>query len=89
MAQGKLKVKTKVPQNVKTKKQKGSAITKRANCPIQSRKKKNDETNKLKEIITKTVNKAVEDEMRAKAETGQKSLSNAQKAVAAHNSKSK
>lgn len=30
MAQGKLKVKTKVPQNVKTKKQKGSAITKRA-----------------------------------------------------------
>ncbi|CAH0548018.1 unnamed protein product [Brassicogethes aeneus] len=84
MAQGKIKVKTKVP-NAKTKKQKGGANTKRANRPVP--KKKSEETQRIKQIISKTVNKAVEEEMRKRSESGQKSLSNAQKAVAAHNSK--
>ncbi|KAJ8926324.1 hypothetical protein NQ314_021309 [Rhamnusium bicolor] len=89
MAQGKLKVKSKLPQNVKSKKQlrKGNAVTKRANCPIQSKKKQHEETQKIKQIISKTVNKAVEEEIRARAISNKKPLSIAQKAVADHHSK--
>ncbi|KAJ8932393.1 hypothetical protein NQ318_012743 [Aromia moschata] len=89
MAQGKLKVKTKLPQNVKSKgkQDKGKAVTKRSNCPIQPKKKKHEEAQKLKQAISKTLNKAVEDEMRNRATSSQKPLSKAQQAVANHHSK--
>lgn len=43
-------------------------------APIQPKKKKFEETHKLKQIITKTVNKAMEDELREKALEGKRSL---------------
>ncbi|XP_057662474.1 uncharacterized protein LOC130897563 [Diorhabda carinulata] len=85
MAQGKLKVKTKLPQNAKVKKQKGSAVTKRANCPRQP--KKQEVSQKLKQAVSKTVNKSVEDEIRARASKGPKNFSKAQEVVANHNAK--
>ncbi|KAK9886967.1 hypothetical protein WA026_019225 [Henosepilachna vigintioctopunctata] len=86
MAQGKLKIKSKVPDNVKAKKKsKGSAFTKRNNRPTKA-KKKFEDSHKLKQIITKTVNKAVEEDIRAQA--GSKpTLSKAQQAVADYHSK--
>ncbi|KAL3266675.1 hypothetical protein HHI36_010837 [Cryptolaemus montrouzieri] len=86
MAQGKLKIKTKLPQNVKSNKtKKGPAVTKRNNRPVKA-KKKFEESHKLKQIISKTVNKAVEEEIRAQA--GSKpTLSKAQEAVAKFNAK--
>lgn len=87
MAQGKLKVKAQLPKNAKNKKgQKGAAVTKRANKPIQPKKNKFEEAHKLKKIITKTVNKAVEAEIRQRALGEKPVLTNAQKAVAEHNS---
>ncbi|XP_043578919.1 uncharacterized protein LOC122566150 [Bombus pyrosoma] len=76
MAQGKLKVKAKVPSTVKgkNKNKKSSGIQRRNNAPIQPKKKKFEETHKLKQMITKTVNKAMEDELRAKALEGKISL---------------
>lgn len=76
MAQGKLKVKTKLPSTVKekNKNKKNFAIQRRNNAPIQPKKKKFEETHKLKQMITKTVNKAMEDELREKALEGKKSL---------------
>lgn len=54
--------------------------------PIQSKKAKHEETQKLKQIITKNVNKAVETEIRSRS-TGDQRLSNTQKAVAEYNKK--
>ncbi|KAK2586760.1 hypothetical protein KPH14_011789 [Odynerus spinipes] len=77
MAQGKLKVKTKLPPSAKTKsgkQKKGPAIQRRGNAPIKSKNAKFKEVHKLKKIITKTVNNAIEDELREKALEGKKSL---------------
>lgn len=105
MAQGKLKVKAKLPQKVKSKtKQKGSAVTKRnsnfvwikfydhfniyiiSDRPNQSKKAKREETQKLKQAVSKSLNKAVEAEIRARS-SGEQRLSRAQKAVAEHTKK--
>lgn len=59
-----------------------------ADCPIKPKKKRFEEAHKLKQIITKTVNKAVEDEMRARATDGKTKLSKIQEAVASYNSAS-
>ncbi|XP_077293953.1 uncharacterized protein LOC143916634 [Arctopsyche grandis] len=85
MAQGKMKVKSKLPDNVKNKKTKGSAITKRSNAPIQSKKKNIEETHRIKKIISKNVNKKMEEEIRSRATDRKSTLSNAQKAMVAHN----
>lgn len=77
MAQGKLKVKTKLPGGAKgkaNKSKKGPAIQRRGNAPIQPKKKKIEEAQKLKQMISKTVNKAMEDDLREKALEGKKSL---------------
>jgi len=75
MPQGKLKVKTKLPAKTKPKKKaKGPAVSKRANRPIAPKKQKHQETQKLKKIITKAVNEAMEDDLRARALEGKKSL---------------
>lgn len=77
MAQGKLKVKTRLPSASKgkvNKGKKGPAIQRRANAPITPKKNKLAEARKLKQIVTKTVNKAMEDELREKALEGKKSL---------------
>ncbi|CAG9824477.1 unnamed protein product [Phaedon cochleariae] len=87
MPQGKLRVKSKLPENLKLKKTKGNAVTKRSNRPIQPKKKHHQETQKIKQIISKSVNKAAEDELRARASGGQKNLSKAQQVIAQHNSK--
>uniref|UniRef100_A0A6M2DS87 Uncharacterized protein n=1 Tax=Xenopsylla cheopis TaxID=163159 RepID=A0A6M2DS87_XENCH len=88
MAQGKIKVKTNVPlKNTKNKKPKGKATSRRANAPIQPKKKKFEESSKLKQMITKTVNKSLEADIRAIANDNNKILSEAQKAVVAHNSR--
>ncbi|XP_037032449.1 uncharacterized protein LOC119071615 [Bradysia coprophila] len=83
MPQGKLKQKTKVPNSVKAKK-KGSAFTTRARAPIQPKKHKFAEQQKLKQIVSKSVNKSVEQEMRSRAKEGHLNLSKAQLAVAKH-----
>ncbi|EFA11353.1 hypothetical protein TcasGA2_TC011509 [Tribolium castaneum] len=89
MAQGKLKAKAQLPKDVKNKKsaKKGSAITKRANRPIQPKKKGIVEAKKLKQIVHKNVNKAIEEELRSRATSDNKSLSAAQKAVAEYHKK--
>ncbi|KDR21967.1 hypothetical protein L798_02856 [Zootermopsis nevadensis] len=75
MPQGKLKVKTKLPAKTKSKKKvKGPAVTKRGSRPIAPKKQKNQEAQKLKKIITKNVNEAMEDDLRARALDGKKSL---------------
>ncbi|KAL6258783.1 uncharacterized protein LOC105434113 [Pogonomyrmex barbatus] len=79
MAQGKLKVKTKLPASVKTKANKSKAkksppIQRRGNAPVQPKKTKLQEAQKLKKIMSKTVNIAVEDELREKALEGRKTL---------------
>ncbi|KFB52316.1 AGAP011636-PA-like protein [Anopheles sinensis] len=87
MAQGKLKVKSKPPQNSKKPQNKGSAFSKRKNAPIQSKKHKFLEDHKLKQVITKTVNKKNEDDLRKVAYEGQTKLSQAQLAVQEHHRK--
>ncbi|KAF5286074.1 hypothetical protein FQR65_LT12960 [Abscondita terminalis] len=90
MPQGKLKVKSKLPAPTKGKKAKGKPATQRANRPIQPKKHKGQETQKLKRIVTKNVNKSVEEEMRSRAYDGQKKkLSQAQEAVAAYHTEQK
>lgn len=80
MAQGKLKVKSKVPASRKgkaknkNKKKTTPAIQRRSNAPIQPKKKKVEDAHKLKQMITRTVNKAMEEELREKALDGKKSL---------------
>ncbi|PSN42900.1 hypothetical protein C0J52_18183 [Blattella germanica] len=79
MPQGKLKVKTKLPAKTKPKKKtakKGATGTKRA-------------TQKLKKAITKTVNAAMEDDLRAKALDGKKSLTSRKKSSPAASRKGK
>lgn len=81
MAQGKMKVKANLPKNVKKKNTKGAAITKKKNCPVKSKKDKTQEAQKLKQMVTKTLNKAIEEDLRAKVQTNV-NLSKAQEAVA-------
>ncbi|OAD62772.1 hypothetical protein WN48_07229 [Eufriesea mexicana] len=85
MAQGKLKVKSKVPSPIKNKNKgknkKSLAIQRRSNAPIQPKKRKFEEAHKLKQMITRTVNKAMEDELRKKALDGKKSLKKVQLAT--------
>lgn len=80
MAQGKLKVKSKLPSGAKTKKAKGKATTKRNNAPVKS-KSVAIERNKMKATVTKMVNKAAEQQLRALA-TQTPQLSAAQQRVA-------
>ncbi|KAK1134018.1 hypothetical protein K0M31_011803 [Melipona bicolor] len=83
MAQGKLKVKANVPSTVKGKnKNKNTrAIQRRNNAPIQHKKSKFEEIHKLKQMITKTVNKAMENELREKALEGKMSLTKKKSAI--------
>ncbi|KMQ88373.1 hypothetical protein RF55_12158 [Lasius niger] len=77
MAQGKLKVKTKVPASVKTKAnkvKKGSAIQRRGNAPVRPKKTKLQETQKLKKMISKAVITTIEEELREAAMEGRKTL---------------
>ncbi|GBP38743.1 hypothetical protein EVAR_22392_1 [Eumeta japonica] len=67
MAQGKMKVKNKLPANVKTKKDKGRAITKRHNAPVKSKVPTRDSSGRAKLALTKLVNEAAERELRARA----------------------
>lgn len=53
-----------------------------SDAPIQSKKAKFVESQKLKQMVTKNVNRSVETEIRSRAVTEHKNLSNAQKAVA-------
>ncbi|TMW43982.1 hypothetical protein DOY81_010938 [Sarcophaga bullata] len=86
MVQGKFK-KANLPANIQKKqKQKNSAaFTRRSNAPIQAKKSKFNENQKIKQAISKTLNKSVENEMRSRASEGHINLSKAQQAVAKHN----
>ncbi|XP_067643906.1 uncharacterized protein [Eurosta solidaginis] len=85
MVQGKFK-KTKLPVGIQQKqKQKNKkAFTRRANAPIQPKKTKFNEQQKIKHAISKTVNKSVESELRSRAMQGELKMSRAQEAVAKH-----
>ncbi|XP_041975282.1 uncharacterized protein LOC121730342 [Aricia agestis] len=80
MAQGKMKVKSKLPSGAKTKKAKGKAVTKRNNAPVKS-KVQALERNKMKNTVTKMVNAAAEKQLRSLA-TDTPQLSAAQQRVA-------
>jgi hypothetical protein len=80
MAQGKLKVKSKLPSGAKAKKtKKGKSVTKRSNAPVKS---KNAAVAKIKKNVTKMVNAAAEKQLRAMA-SNTPQLSAAQQRVAA------
>lgn len=81
MAQGKLKVKTKLPSGVKSKKGKGKAVTKRPNAPVPS--KSLVERNKMKMAVTKMVNAAAEEQLRALVTTTPQLSAAQQRAAAA------
>nr|XP_034831513.1 uncharacterized protein LOC117988468 [Maniola hyperantus] len=84
MAQGKMKVKSKLPSGAKSKvnKAKGKAVTKRINAPVKSKAKAQVvERNKMKAKVTKMVNAAAEKQLRALA-TDTPQLSEAQMRVA-------
>lgn len=51
-------------------------------APIQSKKQQFTEHQKLKQLVTKNVNRSVEEEIRARAKEGTLNLSKAQQAVA-------
>lgn len=53
-------------------------------APIQAKKQKFAEQQKLKQLVTKNVNKNVEQEIRQRATDGQINLSKAQQAVVKH-----
>ncbi|XP_066591870.1 uncharacterized protein [Prorops nasuta] len=75
MPQGKLKVKTSLPPRNAKAKQKNKKSQKVLNkCRGPSFKKEDSEANKLKKMITKNVNKAMENELREKALEGKQSL---------------
>ncbi|XP_012274966.1 uncharacterized protein LOC105696809 [Orussus abietinus] len=77
MAQGKLKVKSKLPPSSKTKsnkKAKGPPVHRRDNAPVKAKKTKLQEAHKLKQMISKNVNKSVETELRQRALNGKQSL---------------
>lgn len=83
MAQGKLKVKSKLPTGAKAKKKqqkKGKAVAKRPNAPVKS--KTAAERNKMKMNVSKMVNAAAEQQIRALA-SNTPQLSAAQQRVAA------
>ncbi|CAG9581780.1 unnamed protein product [Danaus chrysippus] len=82
MAQGKMKVKSKLPQGAKSKKgkTKGKAVTKRPNAPVRS-KNQVILKNKMKATVTKMVNAAAEKQLRSLA-TDTPQLSAAQQRVA-------
>lgn len=82
MAQGKLKVKSKLPSGAKVKKNKnkGKAVTKRNNAPVRS-KSQAIERNKMKANVTKMVNAVAEKQLRSLA-TDTPTLSAAQQRVA-------
>ncbi|XP_063549152.1 uncharacterized protein LOC134756255 [Cydia strobilella] len=81
MAQGKLKVKSKLPAGAKNKKAKGRAVTKRPNAPVKS-KAAALERNKMKANVTKMVNAVAEKQLRSLA-TDTPQLSAAQQRAAA------
>ncbi|XP_017494859.1 PREDICTED: uncharacterized protein LOC108382995 [Rhagoletis zephyria] len=85
MVQGKFK-KAKLPASVqqKQKQKNAKAFTRRSNAPIQAKKTKFNEQQKIKNAISKTVNKSVENELRSRAFEGQIKLSKAQEAVTKH-----
>ncbi|XP_055923947.1 uncharacterized protein LOC129954216 [Eupeodes corollae] len=85
MAQGKFK-KAKLPAAIQKKQNKKNspAFTRRSNAPIQPKKNKFNENQKIKHVITKNVNKSVEHELRGRATEGNINLSKAQEAVAKH-----
>ncbi|KAM3967842.1 uncharacterized protein ACR2FA_011380 [Aphomia sociella] len=80
MAQGKLKVKSKLPAGAKAKKGKGKAVTKRSNAPVPSKATAVDRS-KMKAKVTKMVNAAAEQQLRALASSSGE-LSEAQKRAA-------
>ncbi|XP_012269569.2 uncharacterized protein LOC105693905 [Athalia rosae] len=90
MAQGKLKVKAKLPASSKAKSsasknnssKKGQPIQRRGNAPVRPKKTKFEEQNKLKKIISKTVNKAMEKELRQRALGGKQSLTKKEPPIA-------
>ncbi|KAI8117340.1 hypothetical protein FF38_09278 [Lucilia cuprina] len=86
MVQGKFK-KAKLPASIqkKQKQKNAAAFTRRSNAPIQAKKSKFNENQKIKQAISKTLNKSVESEMRSRAMEGHINLSKAQQAVAKHN----
>lgn len=55
-----------------------------ADAPIQAKKAKFQEVQKIKQMISKVVNKSVEDEIRSRAKEGTRNYSKAQEAVASH-----
>lgn len=85
MAQGKLKVKTKLPSGAKARKgknkAKGKAVTKRPNAPVPS--KSLIERNKMKAAVTKMVNSVAEQQLRALATTTPQLSAAQQRAAAA------
>uniref|UniRef100_A0A0K8TQ33 Uncharacterized protein n=1 Tax=Tabanus bromius TaxID=304241 RepID=A0A0K8TQ33_TABBR len=85
MVQGKFK-KQKLPDNVKikSKKNKGVAFTRRHNAPVKIKKNKFNEAAKIKETLSKTVNRSVEEEIRHLSTDGQVNLSKSQEKVAKH-----
>lgn len=80
MAQGKTKVKSKLPAGVKNNKAKGRAVTKRKNAPVKS--KNSADKSRMKGQVSRMVNAAAEEQLRAMAKEGPKQLSEAQKRVA-------
>lgn len=53
-------------------------------APIQAKKAKFQEVQKIKQMISKVVNKSVEEEIRSRAREGTRNYSKAQEAVAQH-----
>lgn len=75
MPQGKLKAKAKLPKSVQAKKKgKGPGVSKRRNAPVTPKKAKQVQAQKLKKAITKAGSIATEEELRAIALDGKKSL---------------
>lgn len=55
-----------------------------ADAPVQAKKAKFQEVQKIKQMLSKVVNKSVEEEMRSRAQEGTRNYSKAQEAVAQH-----
>uniref|UniRef100_A0A1A9VQF5 Uncharacterized protein n=1 Tax=Glossina austeni TaxID=7395 RepID=A0A1A9VQF5_GLOAU len=90
MVQGKYK-KVKLPVSVQ-KKQKNAgnaAFTRKANAPVKMKKTKFSESKKIKDVISKSVNKAVESEMRARVAESTINLNKTQRAIAQHRKNTK
>lgn len=59
-------------------------ISPSADAPVQAKKAKFQEVQKIKQMLSKVVNKSVEEEMRSRAQEGTRNYSKAQEAVAQH-----